>query len=244
MDSGRERAVRGVSGRVRAAAGADVVRLRTDAGVTLAALARASGVDPSYLRRVEAGLAQPSVETYARLAAALGADLAVRLYPNTGPTIRDRHQARISESLLALIHPRWQAFPEVAVRHPSRGWIDLGLHDPRGSVFVAVEIQSELQRLEQLVRWSSEKAASLPSWEGWTHIGDAPDVSRLLVIRDTRATRAVAKEFRRLLAATYPADGEDALAALTGVARWPGPAILWANDRDTVGRAFRIVARR
>lgn len=222
----------------------DVLRLRTDADVTLAELARASGVDPSYLRRIEAGLAQPSVETYVRLAVALGADLGVRLHPNTGPTIRDRHQARIAESLLSVIHPRWQVFSEVAVRNPSRGWIDLGLHDPRGGVFVAVEIQSELRRLEQLIRWSSEKAASLPSWEGWAHLGEAPDVSQLLVVRDTRATRSGAQEFRRVLATACPADGEDALAAVSGLATWPGPAILWASDRGAVGSTIRIVARR
>lgn len=54
------------------------------------------------------------METYARLAAALGADLSARLYPNTGPAIRDRHQAGIPEALLALLHPRWRPHTEVA----------------------------------------------------------------------------------------------------------------------------------
>ena len=92
-----ERLTAQASRRVRVAAGADVVQQRTDAGVKRAVLARAAGVDPSYLGRIEAGTASPSIDTYARLAAALGSDLSVRLYPNTGPTIRDRHQARIAE---------------------------------------------------------------------------------------------------------------------------------------------------
>ena len=238
-----ERAARQASLRVRTGVGEDIVRQRTDSGLTRAELARAAGVDPSYLRRVEAGEVSPSIDTYARIAAALGSDLSVRLYPNTGSTIRDRHQARIVESLLGLIHPRWQAFPEVAVRRPSRGWIDVGLLDSRSSVFVAVEVQSEIRRLEQLVRWSSEKAASLPSWEGWAHLGSMPEVSQLLVVRDTRATRSVAKEFRRTIAAAYPADPEDALAALTGSTQWPGPAVLWAKA-DGEGGRMRIFARR
>lgn len=238
-----ERGALQASRRVRAAAGADVLRQRTDAGVTRSELARAAGVDPSYLGRIETGDASPSIDTYARLGAALGSDLSLRLYPNTGPTIRDRHQARIAEALLGLIHPRWQAFAEVAVRRPSRGWIDVGLHDPRASVFVAVEIQSELRRLEQLIRWSSEKAASIPSWDGWAHLGAAPELSQLLLVRDSRATRAVAREFRRLLSTAYPADPEEALAALSGTVRWPGAAVLWAMaPGDDV--PMRIFARR
>lgn len=236
-----ERAAREASRRARTSAGTDVLRQRTDAGVTLAELARATGVDPSYLRRIEAGETSPSIDTYARLATGLGSDLALRLYPNTGPVIRDRHQARILEALLALTHPRWQQFLEVAVHRPSRGWIDLGLHD-RSSVFIGVEIQSELRRIEQLLRWSAAKAESLPSWEGWSHLGSGPEVSRLLLVRDTRTTRAVAREYRRILAAAYPADPEEALEALVGTGHWPGAALLWAKG-DGANGSTRIVAR-
>lgn len=189
-------------------------------------------------------MASPSLETYARVAAVLGADLSVRLYPNTGPAIRDRHQAPILEALLTMLHGRWRAYPEIAVRQPSRGWIDVGLYDARGQIIVATEIQSELRRLEQLIRWSADKAASLPSWDGWSRLSEAPVVSQLLIVRDTRTTRTVTHEFRRTLRAAYPADPEDAIAALTGVDMWPGPALLWASEHPSNPRSFRIVARR
>lgn len=224
--------------------GVDVARLRHDAGVKPAELARGSGVDPGFLCRIEQGAGHPTLETYARLAATLGADLSVRLYPNTGPTIRDRHQARILEALLAKLHPRWHAYPEVAVRRPSRGWIDVGLHDRRSRIMVATEIQSEIRRLEQLIRWSAEKTASIASWDGWAQLGEAPAVSSLLIVRDTRATRAIAREFRRTIQAAYPAHPDDALEALTGVAAWPGPTLLWATDGSADGDVIRIVARR
>src|SRR5205814_6300947 len=102
--------------------------------------------------RVEADLVRPTPETTARLPAGLGADLVSRLYPNTGPTIRDRHQARVLEWLLGQLHPCWRPYPEVAVRHPARGWIDVALHDPVAGCLIATEIQSELSRLEQMVR--------------------------------------------------------------------------------------------
>jgi hypothetical protein len=180
-----------------------------------------------------AGRARPSLETYAKLAIPLGADLATRLYPNTGPTIRDRHQGRLLEALLEVRHPRWLPYTEVAVRKPARGWIDLVLHEPREQLLVATEIESELRRLEQTMRWSREKAESLPSASLWRPSDGNDDrptsISTLLIVRRTRATRQAATEFARQLAVAYPAHPEDAMAALTGTASWPGSALVWAQ---------------
>lgn len=226
---GVERAAGRAAARAAQAFREDVERLREDAGISVPELAAGAGVGVSYLYRILAGDAEPSDRTRARLAVALGADLSLRLYPNTGPLVRDRHQARIAEALLHVLDPRWQRFAEVRVTRPSRGWIDLVLHEPRERVIVATEIQSELRRLEQLIRWSGEKAASLPSWEGWDRLGAPPTISRLLVVRRTRATRAVAADFSGQLRLAYPAHPDDALAALTSSAPWPGPAMIWAE---------------
>ena len=210
----------------------DLVRLRSDAGVSQAAVARLAGVDRSLLSRVESGATDPTLETYGRLAAALGADLAARVYPQTGPSIRDRHQVRMAEVLVGAAHPRWQPTPEVAVRRPVRGWVDLALHDPAEHLVVASELESGLHRIEQLLRWSAEKAdalASSPLWQVWSASGREPRVSRLLVVRWTRANRDAAAAARRLLREAYPADPRDALEALTTAAPWPGAAVLWAR---------------
>lgn len=243
-ETGPQRAARRMADRARSTLIADIERLLADAGLSRAALARLAGVDDSHLARLLAGTADLTTATTARLATALGADLSVRLYPNTGPAIRDRHQAGILEALLASKHGRWHAYPEVAVRRPSRGWIDVALHDPRERTIVATEIESGLRRLEQLIRWSAEKAASLPSWDGWTHLGDEPAISRLLIIRDTRTNRAVARQFARSLRATYPAHPDDALQALTtAAAAWPGPAVLWSAGPGTTREPSRLIAR-
>ena len=131
---------------------------------------------------------------------------------------------------------------EVAVRRPARGWIDLVLHDALAAQVVAVEIQSELRRLEQLIRWSGEKAASLPSWEGYARIGSVATTFRLLVVRRTRATRTIARDFASQLAVAYPAHPEDALAALTDGGSWPGDALLWVDER--ADRGVRFMHRR
>jgi transcriptional regulator with XRE-family HTH domain len=214
----------------------DLVRVREDAGISRGRLAAAAGVSRRYLDQIEAGGERPTLELYQRLASALGADLSPRIYPNTGPAIRDRHSARILELTLTGLHPRWVRFGEVAVRQPSRGWIDLVLHEPVERILIAGEIQSELRRLEQLIRWSGEKADSLPSWEGWMQLHDRPSISRLLLVRRTRATQAVAREFARQLRVAYPPHPDDALASLTGMAPWPGAAMVWVELNGTRSR--------
>jgi transcriptional regulator with XRE-family HTH domain len=207
----------------------DLERLCQDAAVSQRVLAEASGVPQPYLSRILAGTARPSLETYARLSAALGADLSAHIYPNTGPAIRDRLSVPILEHLLAVLHPRWRPSTEVRVTRPGRGWIDVVLHEERERIVVATEIQSTLNRIEQLVRWSAEKADSLPSWDRWPDLPDRPTISRLLIVRWTRSTRDVAREAARQLRVAYPAHPADALAALTGSTAWPGPALLWAR---------------
>ncbi|MEO5704923.1 MAG: helix-turn-helix transcriptional regulator [Candidatus Limnocylindrales bacterium] len=213
---------------------ADVKQMSEDAGVTQRALAEAAGISRSHLNRILDGTTKPSFDTCARLGDALGADFVARLYVNSGSPIRDRHQARILEALLERRYPRWQPFTEVIVRQPVRGAIDLALFEPRERLIVATEIQSELRRIEQVVRWSREKADALPSWSGWSAAGDPrsgepPVISQLLVVRATRATRRVAAEFARQLSVAFPAHPHDALAALTGTAAWPGSAMVWAE---------------
>lgn len=214
--------------------------MREDAGVSITRLARASGVPVAFLWRILNGDERPSIETYARLAAALGADLSAHLYPNTGPAIRDRHQATIQEGLLELLAARWRPFPEVGVRHPVRGWIDLLLHDAQAPLVVATEIESEIGRLEQQIRWSTAKADALPSWPRWPELGE-PGVSRLMVVRWTRRTRAVAAEFPRQLRAAFPAHPADAIAALSGPVPWPGASLVWARVE---GSRVRLVDAR
>ena len=206
------------------ALGLELRRLREDAGRSQAAVARASGVAQSHLSAIEAGTAEPSLEVLLAIGEALGADLSVRLFPNTGPRIRDRLQIAMSEALIAALHPRWQVVPEVPVYRPVRGVIDLVLRDRSGADAIATEIHSQLRRVEQQVRWAAQKTdalAALPDLEG-------REVGRLLVVRNTAAMRDAVRAGAGTLAAACPARVEEALASLRGTVPWPGAALIWA----------------
>ena len=214
---------------MRRSVGESLRRLREDAGLSQAAVARAAGIDPSYLRLIEAGVRTPSFEVLAALAAVLGAEAGLRLFPNSGAMLHDRTQAPMEEGLLTVLHSRWAPSPEVVVTRPARGVIDVVLGEPDERLLVASEINGQLRRLEQQIRWHREKELSLPSSELWSFAaaGGTPTTSRLLVLRSTRTLRDLAVTFEATLHAAYPARTADLVASLTGSAPWPGPGIVW-----------------
>jgi transcriptional regulator with XRE-family HTH domain len=208
---------------------ADIVQARDDAGLSARRLAAAAGISHATLLSIERGAHDPTTEVLARLATALGMTLGLRLYPGTGPLIRDHIQALMLGALLAITHPRWEPRPEVAVYRPVRGVIDLVL-DAVDEPLVATEAQSELRRIEQQVRWSRAKTDALQATSG---PGDerrmARPARRLLLLRSTSRTRATAAQYAGLLVAAYPGRAADAFAALAGEAAWPGDTILWCR---------------
>src|SRR5829696_2052421 len=150
----------------------------------------------------------------------------------------------MAEALLTVLDQRWLARPEVGVSRPVRGVIDLVLSN-RGGDVVAIELQGELRRVEQQVRWSGEKADSLASASGWPWRATADArVNRLLVLRSSSATRSVVRSMPGYFRASYPADERDAYEALTsGSGRWPGNALLWASVDGERTRILRGAPR-
>lgn len=204
--------------------GRQIQEARTEAGVSQAQLARCAGLAPSYVWRIEAGLANPSVDALSAIATCLGCDLGVRLFPTSGPRLHDRFQAPILEALLRVRHESWGGTLEVPVP-AARGVIDLVLARSMDRCTIACECHSELRRLELLLRRGAEKAEALgPRFEG------GPSPSRLLVLRSTERTRAIVRTYEATLGAAFPGRAADAYAALTSAdGQWQGSTILWAR---------------
>lgn len=232
---------------LRTRVGADVRQLREDSGATQRELSDAAGVDHGYLSLIERGLREPSIAALTAIATALGADVSVRLYPGAGPRLRDPIQARIVEAMLRILHDRWDRMLEVPVIRPARGFVDLVILDRPPSTAICTEVQSELRRIEQLVRWANDKALALPSAPFWDRIGQTPRIDRLMVVRSTRANREIAARFGQTLITAYPGRAADAYGALTSAdLLWPGSTLLWAevsgDDATILDRPPRGVA--
>lgn len=215
--------------RVRSGIGGEFRQLRSDAGLSARAVARAAGISPGHLCGIELGKVEARTEVLVTIADVLGADLTIRAYPGTGPRIHDHIQARIIEELIRITNGGWRPFTEIAVYRPARGYVDLVLDERAAARLVATEVHSDLRRLEQQLRWAQEKASSLPSSDLWRRFDVAPDVSSLLVLRSTQRTRALVQRFPETFASLYPARTEDVYAAVTGTAPWPGSGLLWVR---------------
>lgn len=215
--------------------GDEIRRLRHDANVSLAAVGRAARIDPAYIGRIEAGVEHPSIEVLTAIGIVLGADLSIRYFTGAGPRIHDRFQAPMLEALLRILHPRWRAELEVAVRTPAHGVIDAVLRDAGARTVVATEAQSELRRVEQQIRWSREKAHALASNDPESR------ASQLLLLRSTQSTREIARVYEQTLRTAFPARAIDAFSALTRDGPpWPGAAIVWVDLR---GRSVTVMDR-
>ena len=222
--------------------GEDVRRLRLDAGVSLRALAAVTGLHPAFLARIEAAKVQASIPVLTRIGIALGADLNLRYYAGSGPRIHDRFQAPMIECLIRDLHDRWRPELEFAVNRPARGVIDVVLEDRYKTTSVAGDVQSEIRRLEEQIRWLAEKAEGLRKRlldQG--HVERA--VSKLLILRSTEATREVARQYAATLHAAYPARTADVVEALTGEAPWPGDGIVWMRLERGVAELLRLPPR-
>jgi transcriptional regulator with XRE-family HTH domain len=227
---------------MRRTTGGELRRMREDAGLSKAAVAGAAGIDPTYLGYIEAGEREARLEVLCRVSAALGSDVSLRIYPNTGPPLRDRTQVRMVDAFLAMLPATWERHLEVPVYRPVRGVIDLVIaHRPTGRI-VTVEAQSDLRRLEQQLRWAAEKTDALPSAAVWPALssGDrVPALSRILLLRSTRATRELAQTHAATFSAAYPADPRLIMKSLLEPELGaPGSGILWVRVE---GRAASIV---
>jgi transcriptional regulator with XRE-family HTH domain len=215
---------------LRRAIGQDLLASRMDQGISQQRLADAIGLDRGHIARVEAGVAAASLDVLQRIATGLGGDLSLRFFPGTGSALRDRHQAAIVETLVARRAAGWRPALEVAVYRPARGVIDLVLARSDTGTVVAVEVHSQLRRLEQLIRWANLKRDSLPSSDWWRISGGTTEaVSAMLVLRATEANRRIVAEHAATFGAAYPAASADAFDSLTREAPWPGAALLWAE---------------
>ncbi|HEX7222742.1 MAG TPA: helix-turn-helix transcriptional regulator, partial [Candidatus Limnocylindrales bacterium] len=128
------------------ALGIEIRRFREDAGLSKAAVARAAGIDPTHLRLIEDGKRDASSLVIARIGAALGAEVSMKLFPSGRP-IRDRFQGPMLECFLAELPPRWTRSVEVPVHRPVRGFIDAVIGDPEARRVVTIEAHSEIRRL-------------------------------------------------------------------------------------------------
>ncbi|MFF4648565.1 helix-turn-helix domain-containing protein [Streptomyces sp. NPDC001380] len=144
--------------RAAAEAGRAVARIRRGAGLTLSAVAAASGLSTAYISQIESGTANPTVRTLAQVAEALGASLGDLFAPGAeerpGPGFA----------------PRFAAVPPLARTPGHRAVWDLTAH---GSEALSLRlVHADPGDHGEPVRHAGEEAVVVVAGRCRLHVGD------------------------------------------------------------------------
>ena len=199
---------------------------RLGAGLSLAAVAEASGASTSEISRIEHGEApRVSLEALGTLAAVVGLDLSVKTFPSGDP-LRDAAQVRLIERFGRLLHPALRWAVEVALPRTGdlRAWD--GLVAGTGWRY-GVEVETQPRDIQALLRRLALKERD----------GEVDGV--LLVLPDTRQTRLFVRAGSAELAVRFPVRGHQAVRRLAAGQDPQGSALIMFAGSRPAPRANR-----
>jgi transcriptional regulator with XRE-family HTH domain len=164
---------------------------RLASGMTQRRVATLTGSSQSAISRMELGVLPLDFELACRMAAVVGHEVGLGLYPAHGSSLRDRGQLGVAQQIVGELHPSWRAALEVGVGSGrDRRAVDLVLSRPEE--LVACEIERWLVDFGAQLRAHQLKREALAASE------DRP-VRLLLVVRDTDHNHGAIREHRQLL---------------------------------------------
>jgi transcriptional regulator with XRE-family HTH domain len=198
--------------------GDGIRQARRSLGLSTTAVAAAVGISAAEVSRIERAVAPwVTVVTLARLAAAVGLELSMRLYPG-GPPIRDVPQLSMLDDFAADLAAslRWDTEVPLPISGDLRAWDGMVRGD--GWRF-GVEAESAPRDGQALVRRLQLKLRD----------GEVDGV--ILLVRDTRQTRLFLETAEQEIASLLPYRTRAVMEALRGGRRPPGNGVVTVPRR-------------
>jgi transcriptional regulator with XRE-family HTH domain len=189
-DVGRQR-----SNALRHRLGSEFRIARISVGLTQRSAGFLAGVSQPFVSQVERGIRSPSLEVAHRLAAAIGHDLAVRLYPASGTRLRDSGQLALLEQITRQAALTWHARMEVPIADGDRRAADLILRGP--AEILHIEAEGGLADLQAQVRAAQLKRTALAARL------EMP-VRLVVALPDRRSIREIVASHQALVSRTLP----------------------------------------
>jgi transcriptional regulator with XRE-family HTH domain len=182
-------------------AGRDVRLARIGAGLSLREVGSAAGVSRTKVWRLERGMSgEMTLSSISRVAAAVGLDASLRLFP-AGDPIRDAAHVVLLGRLRARIHSdlRWKTEVPLPIPGDLRAW-DATI---AGLGFViGVEAETRIRDMQAVTRRTNLKQKD----------GELDHV--ILLVADTRANRLAIRLAWDVLRESFPVSQRDCLRAL------------------------------
>jgi transcriptional regulator with XRE-family HTH domain len=183
--------------------GRELRAARRSAGLGLAAVGRAVAMSASAISRLERGLVRDaSLYDLARIAAVVGLELSVRAFP-AGEPIRDRGHVRLLDRLRRFVHASliWRIEVPMPNLGDPRAW-DATITGPRNAWIYGVEAETNPHDGQALLRRINLK------------LRDGGVDGVILLLPDTRRSRAFRRAFGPLLERDFPVAGSVAMKRL------------------------------
>jgi transcriptional regulator with XRE-family HTH domain len=197
---------------IRVTFGRACLDVRARLGLSLEEVAPAAGITPSYLARIERGIANPTVDTVQRISDALGIQLFLDVRPPVflgSRPIRDLVHARCSAYVdRRLRADGWSTSREMAlIDGRYRGWIDLLAFDPTTGALLVIEVKTRVEdigSLERQLGWYERAAPDLALARGWS-VRSIRSVVLLLASEEIERALHVNRD---VLAVAFPLRGD------------------------------------
>lgn len=209
----------------------EVLAARSVAGLTQREVARRAGISQSMVAHVEVGRAIPSLDVLRRIAAAMGHDLSIRLFPGGGIRLRDSGQLVVAERIRREASPRWRVRLEVPVAPPpDRRAADMVLE--LTDELVLLEVERALLDLQAQLRAAQLKRTALAETSGRR-------ARLVLAIPDSRRNRLVVAAHEGPIMAALPISSRRLWACLRSGEPLGGDGLLWVRSagREQAGAA-------
>lgn len=195
--------------RLVARIGSEFATLRLNAGLSQDEVSAAAGISRPKYGRIERGRSpQVAVASVARVAAALGLEVSLRLYP-IGDPVRDAGHAALLERLRLRCHAtlRWRTEVPLPRAGDLRAWDAMisGFPMPVGREGVRGAVEAETRPIDVQ---ALDRKLALKERDGGAHW-------LILLLADTRHNRAFLHGPGASLRARFPLDGRRAVELLT-----------------------------
>jgi transcriptional regulator with XRE-family HTH domain len=199
--------------RARNVIGDELRAARLQAGVSQRAVGEAAGCSGAEISRLERGAsAWLSVETIFTVAAVLGLEASLKVYPGGSP-IRDAAHLALLDRLRQVLHPTlaWRTEVPLPISGDLRAW-DAAVTGPGWRI--GVDAETRIRDVQAFERRLALKQR------------DAGGIDVVLLLAGTRSNRAALAAARTALRGLLPYDTTDVLAALRAGERPPGSGIV------------------
>ncbi len=206
------------------------------AGLSQREVARRANLSQAAVSKAERASPGVSFDALCRIAAAVGYEMSVRLYPLASVSLRDRGQLSMAQEIATIAHPGSRCQLEVPVSPDGLRAADLVIGGP--TEVAMIEIVRALVDVQAQLRSGQLKRAALAELRG-----DGRPVRLIIAVPDTARVRREVRALGSLLSATLSVPSMRIWRALRSGEPIGGDGILFVRERELVARRAGGVER-